>query len=135
MILVLLDTNILINQTKHPIDLNTHFQRLISIKYEIITITPILNELKTLIENAKSIIQKKGFILALDLAKKLKLVSYTSTKDQTTDEAIIEFARSQEIVVVTNDGDLRTKLHTQKTPVIYLRQRKKLELDGVIKNN
>ncbi|MHA2407481.1 MAG: type II toxin-antitoxin system VapC family toxin [Candidatus Ranarchaeia archaeon] len=135
MILVLLDTNILINQIKYPIDLDAHLQRIISIKYEIITIPPIIKELKILIDNAKSIQQKKEFTLALDLAKKFKLINYSSTEDQTTDEAIIQFARSNEIVILTNDADLRKKLHTQKTPIIYLRQRKNLELDGVIKNN
>ena len=135
MILVLLDTNILIIQVKHPIDLNTHLQRLISLQYEMITIPPIINELGLLIDNAKSIMQKKKFSFALDLAKKLKLVSYSTTTDQTTDEAIIQFAQSSEIVVLTNDAELRKKLHNQKTPVIYIRQRKNLELDGVIKNN
>jgi rRNA-processing protein FCF1 len=135
MILVLFDTNILINQVKHPIDLESHLQRIISTSYEIITIPPVIAELKILINNAKSIQQKKMFALALDLAKKFKLISYSSTEDQTTDESIIEFAKSDEVVVLTNDADLRKKLRTQRTPTIFLRQRNNLELDGVIKNN
>ncbi len=132
---VLVDTNVLINQIKHPIDLETQLRVIISPAFELVMIPPILRELEVLYNNAKSIPKKKTYSLALDLAKKFKLISYTTTEEQTTDEAIVTFAKSQNAVILTNDNQLRQLLRQQKTAVVYLRQKKRLELDGFITRN
>ncbi len=48
-----------------------------------------------------------------------------------TDKAIIEYALKNKSIVATNDKVLKEQLRKIKIPIIYLRSRKKLEIEGI----
>ncbi len=50
-------------------------------------------------------------------------------KHATADEAILDFARSERVIVATLDRKLKNRLLEMRVPVIYLRAGKKLVLD------
>jgi rRNA-processing protein FCF1 len=53
-------------------------------------------------------------------------------KGETVDDLIIRTAKNINAVVATTDMGLKKRLREQNIPIIYLRQRKKLELEGSI---
>jgi rRNA-processing protein FCF1 len=50
------------------------------------------------------------------------------------DDAIVEAARKWDCPVFTNDRKLRRRLRNINVPVIYVRQKSRLEIDGRIKS-
>ncbi|MDI6707615.1 MAG: twitching motility protein PilT [Candidatus Thermoplasmatota archaeon] len=126
MVKVLVDTNALLAIFQFKLNLEKELDRLLG-KYEILVPTCVIQELKKLrAKHAKS---------ALKLAER-----YIKTElNGKVDNAILELAKEGNIVVATNDRALRKKLRANKIPVVFLRARKKLELDGIIttqtKNN
>jgi rRNA-processing protein FCF1 len=49
-----------------------------------------------------------------------------------TDEVIVKTAKAWNSPVFTNDRQLRKKLRDISVPVIYVRQKSRLEIDGLI---
>jgi hypothetical protein len=48
------------------------------------------------------------------------------------DDAIVRAAKDWKAVVFTNDRQLRKRLKDISVPVIYVRQKSRLEIDGMI---
>ena len=118
---VLLDTNFLTLPQQFKIDVIDEIKQLVP-NADFITIEPVSRELEKLKEGAigQQMI-KQG---------KIRLVSFES---ESTDKAIIEYALKNQAIVATNDKELKEQLRKLSVPVIYLREKKKLELQGVIK--
>ncbi len=119
---ILLDTSILLTPFELGIDLASEISRNIPGKHKLITITPVARELE----------RKKG-----SLGKKLldalgvEVIEY---KGKNADEAILEFATEEkEVVVATNDIDLRNKLRKRRIPVLFVRGKQKLMLEGYVR--
>lgn len=68
---------------------------------------------------------------ALNLCRdKCRILQFESMEGETVDEMLMKTAQSLECLVATNDRDLRLKLRKKGIPVVYLRQRAFLKLDG-----
>ncbi len=50
----------------------------------------------------------------------------------TTDDAIVKVAKNWNSPVFTNDRQLKKKLRDISVPVIYVRQKSRLDIDGMI---
>ena len=50
----------------------------------------------------------------------------------TTDDAIVRVAKNWNSPVFTNDRDLKKRLRDISVPVIYVRQKSRLDIDGLI---
>ena len=50
----------------------------------------------------------------------------------TTDDAIVRVAKNWNCPVFTNDIQLKRKLRDISVPVIYVRQKSRLDIDGMI---
>ena len=50
----------------------------------------------------------------------------------TTDDAIVKVAKNWSSPVFTNDRQLKKKLRDISVPVIYVRQKSRLDIDGMI---
>ena len=68
--------------------------------------------------------------IALKIAAQepLRIKNIPQLQDEKVDDALIRISR----VLCTNDRELRNKARKLKIPVIYLRQRKYLALDGYL---
>jgi len=70
---------------------------------------------------------------ALKLAEKCRYVNVDDVSaGQTVDDVIIKIAAKWKVPVFTNDAELRKRLRDISVPVIYLRQKSRLEIDGMI---
>lgn len=117
---VLLDTNFLTIPQQFKLDIITEIKCLVP-NADLVAITPVARELEKLKEGAigRQMIEKG----------QVRLVEYES---ECTDKAIIEYALKNKAIVATNDKELKEQLRRLNVPVIYLRERQKLELQGAI---
>jgi rRNA-processing protein FCF1 len=68
--------------------------------------------------------------MALELAEKCDLINVVRKPRETNDEVMIRVAQQKKCIVATNDSELRKRLRNISIPVVYVRQKSRLELEG-----
>jgi len=130
---VILDTNIFLVPEKFKVDIFEEFDRLIDEKYDLITIEPVVKELKKLSMGNSRDARAARFGLKFLEAKSIKV---TKTKEDTADKAIVSLSenflrKSEECAVATLDKELKRKLKKIGVKVIYLRNKKYLAIGEI----
>jgi rRNA-processing protein FCF1 len=69
--------------------------------------------------------------LALQLASRCRVVEVSLQPEETVDDAIVKAAQKLSAVVATNDIELKKKLRGMLVPVVIMRDKSKLEIEGV----
>jgi len=69
--------------------------------------------------------------LALQLASRCRVVDVTLQEGETADDAIVKASEKLGAVVATTDIELKKRLRNINIPVVYLREKSKLEVEGV----
>jgi rRNA-processing protein FCF1 len=69
--------------------------------------------------------------LALQLASRCRVVEVTLDPGETVDDAIVKASQKLRAVVATTDIALKKRLRDNNVPVVYLRDKSKLEVDGI----
>lgn len=123
---LLLDTNFILIPFQFNVDIFEELNRLLDVKYEILIPKKVIEELKNIAESSKGR-AKRDARSALEIAKKFEYVE-DSGKD--ADDAIMSLAH-EDSIICTNDKVLKRKARNKKIPVIYLRQKNKLEIEGL----
>jgi rRNA-processing protein FCF1 len=125
--IVLLDTNAIFMLFEFSINLENEILNLIG-KSNIMIPKPIFDEIE-LIANIGKDNKKKIAKSSLKLIKnKYKIIDLNINKKG--DDALIDYAKELSSIVVTNDNELKKRLRHQSIPVIYLRGKQRLYLDG-----
>ncbi|MDR2700401.1 MAG: DNA-binding protein [Nitrososphaerota archaeon] len=128
---IIFDSNALFIPVELKIDIFEELRRLLNRNVECILIYPVKAELEML-ANKKSYKLRRQANFALKLSEKCELVSVTVPDKLTTDDSIVKVAKDWNSPVFTNDGQLRKRLRDISLPVIYVRQKSRLEIDGLI---
>jgi rRNA-processing protein FCF1 len=128
---IIFDSNALFTPLELKIDIFEELRQLLNRNIECVIIYPVKTELEML-ANKKPDKLRRQANFALKLAEKCKIVSVTISGKHTTDDAIIEVAKNWNSPVFTNDRQLRKRLRDISLPVIYVRQKSRLEIDGLI---
>jgi hypothetical protein len=123
---VLLDSNALFVPLQFKIDIFEELKTLLEINVDPVVLSPVLKELKMLANGGTEKTRKEASF-ALVLAKKCKLVDYDS---ESADDALVRAASEWGCPVFTNDKMLKKRLRDINVPVIYVRQKSRLEIDG-----
>ncbi|MEM3769927.1 MAG: DNA-binding protein [Candidatus Bathyarchaeia archaeon] len=126
---VILDSNALFVPLKFKIDIFEELRNLLKRNVEFVLLSPIKRELETLAEKGSPKTRKEA-AYALGLAEKCKLVDLGETCDGSPDDAIVKVASEWQSPVFTNDRALRKRLRDINVPVIYVRQKSQLEIEG-----
>jgi hypothetical protein len=129
---VILDSNALFVPLQFKIDIFEELQTLLSVKFEPVLLSPIRKELETIAEKG-SPRMRKWASYALKLAEKCTFLEVKEKFEGSPDDVIVETARKWDCPVFTNDRKLRKRLRNINVPVIYVRQKSRLEIDGRIK--
>jgi rRNA-processing protein FCF1 len=129
---VILDSNALFVPFQFKIDIFQELQTLLSVKFEPVLLLPIRKELETIAEKG-SLKMRKWTSYALKLTEKCVFLEIKEKIEESPDDAIVEAARKWDCPVFTNDRKLRKRLRNINVPVIYVRQKSRLEIDGRIK--
>jgi len=125
MVVVLIDTNVLVYAAKYKIDIFSEIRK----KFGLAAIripTAVLTELENISKKAKKGADKQAAKLALQLIRAARITEI-DIGDSAVDDAIVEWARRHDAVVITNDVGLKYKLKKAGVPVYCLRQKKLLE--------
>ena len=128
---VILDSNALFVPLQFKIDIFEELKQLLNRNVEFVLLSTVKNELELLVAKDSPKISREA-IFALKLAKKCKLVPIENNEELTADDAIVKVAKSWNSPVFTNDRQLKKKLRDISIPVIYVRQKSRLDIDGTI---
>jgi rRNA-processing protein FCF1 len=118
------DTNFILSCLKFGInfaDLGVVIEK----KYEVFIPSNVISELENLRLNKEDTILRD---IALKIIKKYPTLELQGE----VDTSLLAFAQKRRSVVCTNDKNLRASLRKEGIPVIFIRKRAYLELDGVI---
>ncbi len=129
---VILDSNAMFVPFQLKIDIFEEIESLLNTKVEPIILSPIQRELEKLALKGSPKTRKEAEY-ALRMADKCKSIKLD--EDYVTyspDDAIFQVAKEQKYPVFTNDRELRKKLRNINVPVIYVRQKSHLQIDGRI---
>ncbi len=128
---VILDSNALFVPLQFKIDIFEELKRLLNRKVEFVFLSPVKRELEILLTKDSPKIRREA-LFALKLAEKCKYVAVENDEGLTTDDAIVRIAKKWGSPVFTNDIQLKRKLRDISVPVIYVRQKSRLDVDGLI---
>jgi rRNA-processing protein FCF1 len=119
--LILLDANALMMPFQFSLDLEGELTGLLG-EYDLAVPSSVLRELEGLSP------ANPTARAALKFAARFRVIEV----DGTGDEALLELAQAQGAGVLTNDRALRQRLRKAGLPVIYLRERSRLEAVGFL---
>ena len=125
---VILDSNALFVPIQFKIDIFQGLKTLLNRNFELVLLKPIQQELERLSKEG-SPQTRKNAAYALKLAEKCWIVAVKSDA-ASPDNIIFQTASRWSCPVFTNDKELREKLRNINVPVIYVRQKSRLEIDG-----
>jgi rRNA-processing protein FCF1 len=127
---VILDSNALFIPLEFKVDIFEETKRILNRNVEFVLLSAVKRELETLAASEEPTLRRQASF-ALRLAEKCRLVS-VDAKSQVVDDIIVRVAKSWQSTVLTNDIALRKRLRDISVPVIYLRQKSRLDIDGLI---
>ena len=128
---IILDSNALFVPLEFRIDIFSEVERLTNRNVNFVLLSPVKSELKILAAKESPKIRREA-AFALKLAEKCHYVAVDNKEKLRTDDIIIKIAKAWNSPVFTNDSQLRRRLRDISVPVIYVRQKSRLEIDGLI---
>ena len=128
---VILDSNALFVPLQFKIDIFDGLERLLERNFELIVLSPVKRELEALAKRGSPKMRKNASY-ALKLAEKCTYVEVDAPASTLTDDVIVKVAGEGKAAVFTNDRQLKQRLRDISVPVIYVRQKSRLEIDGMI---
>jgi rRNA-processing protein FCF1 len=130
---IIMDSNAFFTPLQFKIDIFGELERLLNRRFELVVLSPVLCELEMIASKGAPKIRKMA-AFAIQLAEKCKYVVVSSSAE-TVDDAIIDTAAENRTPVFTNDAQLRKKLRDISVPVIYVRQKSHLAIEGMIQSH
>lgn len=126
---VILDSNFLFIPLRFGVDIFEELQRLLGGVRCVLT-TPIVDELRLLRNGARPSFRKE-VDFALGLIDRCEVIDESLAPGETVDDSILRVASEGRFIVATNDTELRKRLRGIGIPVVFLRQRNHLEIEGI----
>ena len=97
------------------------------------TLATAVAELDTKLAEAPTVPEQRKFSIAKELVSRCTVIEIDkSLADLPVDDQLLEFTASVKGVLATNDKDLRMRAKKKKLPVLLMRGKKRLVLDGVV---
>jgi hypothetical protein len=128
---VILDSNALFVPLESKIDIFAETKRLLNRNLDFVMLSPVKHELE-LLATKESPKTRREALYALKAAEECKYVVVGNPEKLSTDDVIVKVAKAWNSPVFTNDRQLRKKLRDISVPVIYVRQKSRLDVDGLI---
>ena len=128
---MILDSNFLFTPSQFHVDIFKELENLLNRRFDPVLLSPTRMELLKLAEKGSPKMRQQAS-LALKLAEKCRMVNVEQSFKETHDDVIVRVAKDWRCPVATNDRKLRKRLRIISVPVIYLRQKSHLEVEGDI---
>lgn len=128
---VVLDANFLFVPSQFQVDVFEELANLLNQRFEPVILSSTLKELQGLAESDSPKEQKQA-LLALKLAESCQVVPVEKGSGESYDDVIVRVATEWGVPVATNDRELRRRLRSLGVPVVFLRQKRRLMLEGAV---
>jgi rRNA-processing protein FCF1 len=130
--LVIPDTNFLLVPGQFGVDIIRELERVIQARFRIVVPDVVLQELDV-IERKSRGRDLMAVRMAKKLAERFDVVKVGRFGERPIDDQLLDFAVNNErVIVCTNDKGLKRRLRERGLPVVYLRSKKILELEGML---
>jgi rRNA-processing protein FCF1 len=126
---VILDSNFLMAPFQFHVDVFEELEYLLQKKIDFIVPSAVKLELTSISSRGGEGAAEAS--LALQLASRCRVVDVNLKPEETVDDAILKAAQKLGAVVATNDIELKKRLRDINVPVVYLREKSKLEVEGI----
>jgi len=126
---VILDTNFLMIPFQFNLDIFQEIEYLLQKKVDFVVPSSVKSELTGI--SARGGEGAPEASLALQLASRCRVVEVSLNSGETVDDAIVKASQKLSAVVATTDIDLKKRLRDINVPVVYLRDKSKLEIEGI----
>lgn len=128
---MILDSNFLFIPSQFHVDIFKELAKLLSQRFDPVLLSPTHMELLKIAEKGSPKTRQQAS-LALKLAEKCRMINVEQSVKETSDDVIVRVAKDWRCPVATNDRELRKRLRIISVPVIYLREKSHLEVEGDI---
>jgi rRNA-processing protein FCF1 len=126
---VIIDSNFLFLPSQFQIDIFEELLNLLEQHFDPVLLSVTQQELLSMARRGSPKIRRQAS-LAIRLAKKCCLVQIRKGEDETPDDVVVRMAQKWKCPVATNDQMLRRRLRSKGIPVIFLREKTRLALEG-----
>jgi rRNA-processing protein FCF1 len=129
---VVLDTNFLTVPAQFGVDIFSETERVLERNIDFVVLESVVDELERNRARASKT-ESRMFKIALDLVKRCRVIKLEEMNHDTpVDDMILKYALTSNGVIATNDRELKERALSQRTPVLFLRGKKQLQLMGYI---
>lgn len=126
---VILDSNFLFVPSQFQVDIFEELTGLLNRRVDPVLLSPTEQELRRLADQGSPKTRRQAS-LALELAERCRKVHVDKRTGETPDDVIVRVAKEWGCPVATNDRVLRKRLRRENVPVVFLRQRAHLQVEG-----
>jgi rRNA-processing protein FCF1 len=113
------------------VDLRPELGRVIEASFSLATTPAVLDELRRLKKNVKTR-ELKNIEYALTLAEGLEKVEDILCPGEDVDDQLVRLSEMEGIIIATTDSELRRRIRKKCRPVVFMRQRRFLSIEGII---
>jgi rRNA-processing protein FCF1 len=125
---VYLDASFLMLSTKFHMDVMSETEKLLQGRVQFAVPAAVLTELKGLAQRSGA--SGRDARVALELIRR-RMIHAVVSGELNADTALIEASSLPNVIIATADSALRRKIRGAGKPVIFLREKAKLELEGI----
>ncbi len=132
-LIVVVDTNFLAVPVQFGLDIFEEAGRVLERQLEFHIPDSVVFEMEKRWSNPRDNKERLAFNVARSLVQRCKIITIPEAwKKLSVDDQVLRYAKHVKGVLATNDKELRKKARFANIPVLFLRGRKKLEIDGTI---
>ncbi len=131
MVKVVFDSSFFFIPSQFQLDIFEELTSLLNQRFDPILLSPTQEELQKLAKVGSPKTRKQA-LLALKLAKKCRVIYVEKGSKETHDDVIVRVTVEWQCPAATNDRELKKRLRNLGIPVIFLRQKHRLEVEGAI---
>jgi len=128
---VVIDTNFLAVPAQFGVDIFSEAERLLERKIEFVILSTALAELERKLKSSTNKTEERHFRIARDLANRCMIIEPEDLFiSGSVDDQVLEYSKHVKGVLATNDRALRKRAKIAGVPVLLLRGRKQLAIEG-----
>ena len=112
------------------VDVFEELSNLLNRRHEPVLLSSTKQELEGLANSSTKV--GKQALLGLKVAERCSFVEVDKSPEETYDDVIVRVASDWRVPVATNDKELHQRLRKVGVAVIFLRQKRRFEMDGAV---
>ena len=130
---VILDTNFLAVPAQFGVDIFSEIERVLERRVEFVLLESTVKEIELKGGLGAGKAEAKVFRIAKDFIQRCTVIKVPeSLKAMPVDDQLLEYAISVKGALATNDRELRTRARERRVPVLLLRGKKRVALEGSV---